>query len=458
MKLYFKRGVTGGFIITILTIGGLGIYSYIGIQQLIAASNVQGQSLKIASQAEQVLVNMMHLETGERGYVITGDSSFLEPYGVVTASINDNISSLIAAAEGDEAKSALVEELKSMVQRKTGIIFEIMQARRESFEKAQAIVMKGEGKKTMDGIRGIVRRIQALEATTFGSGAVYSVQQLDTFRYAFAGALVIPAVIVLFLFYSINNNLNKREEASGQLSKANQEITQLNKDLEAFTYSVSHDLRAPLRSVDGYANILLEDYGHVLDDEAKRTIAVIAKNGRRMGRLIDDLLDFSRLGRKELQWMSLSMEDMVNTVISEIRETPAYNPNASIEIKSLPVVTADHKMMRQVWHNLISNALKYSGKSEKPAVEIGSFTRDNNICYYVRDNGVGFNMQYVSKLFGVFQRLHHNEEFEGTGAGLALTKRIIDRHAGTVWAEGALNEGATFYFSLPQINTHGRSS
>ncbi len=335
----------GGFIITILTISGLGIYSYIGIEQLITASNVQGQSLNIASQAEQVLVKVMHLETGQRGYVITGDSSFLEPYHIATASIIENISSLIKATEGDPVTSALVEELKIMVQRKTGVIFEIIHARRKSFEDAQVVVMNGEGKKWMDGVRDVVRRIQALESTTYGSEVVSSGQRLDIFRYAFAGVLVIPAVIIIFLFYSINSHLNKHEDAAGRLSRANHEVTQLNKDLEAFTYSVSHDLRAPLRSVDGYANILLEDYG---------------------------------------------------------------------------------------------------------AVEIGSFLRENNVCYYVRDNGVGFNMQYVSKLFGVFQRLHHNNEFEGTGVGLALTKRIIDRHAGAVWAEGALNEGATFYFSLPR--------
>jgi light-regulated signal transduction histidine kinase (bacteriophytochrome) len=127
-------------------------------------------------------------------------------------------------------------------------------------------------------------------------------------------------------------------------------------------------------------------------------------------------------------------------------------------VKELPQASADQNMIRQVWHNLISNALKYSGKAENPAVEIGSFLQDNNVCYYVKDNGVGFNMQYVDKLFGVFQRLHTNEEFEGTGVGLALTKRIIDRHDGLVWAEGVLNHGATFYFSLPQITSNGRSS
>lgn len=439
-----------GFIITILTISGLGIYSYLGIRQLITGSNAQSRSLSIASKAEQVMVKSMELEAGQRGFVITGDSAFLEPYDVVTTGISDNISAMLTASVGDSTKRAMVEELKMLTEKHAHIILATLQARKEGFEKSQAMVMNGESKKTMDMIRNGVRRIQGLEATVFGPGMADSLYRLDLFQYAFTGALVIPAVIVAILFYSINGNLMKREQATRSLLRANQEITQLNGDLEAFTYSVSHDLRAPLRSVNGYANVLIEDYGHILDDEAKRTINVIAKNGRRMGQLVDDLLDFSRLGRKEIQRISLSMETMVNTVIDEIRETNHYNPKATIEIKDLPPVNADQNMMRQVWHNLISNALKYSGKTENPAVEIGSFLRDNDVCYYVKDNGVGFNMLYVSKLFGVFQRLHNNEEFEGTGVGLALTKRIIDRHDGLVWAEGALNKGATFYFSIPR--------
>lgn len=417
---------------------------------MIAGGNAQSKSLSIASKAEQVMVKSMELEAGYRGFVITGDSAFLEPYDAVTSNVGDNIAAMIIATEGDSTKRVMVEQLKTLTQDHASIIFATLQIRKESFEKARAIMMNGESKQTMDGIRNGVRRIQALEASVFGPEMASSIYHLDIFQYAFTGALVIPAVVVIFLFYSINGNLMKREEVTRSLLRANQEITQLNGDLEAFTYSVSHDLRAPLRSVNGYANVLIEDYGHILDEEARRTIKVIAKNGRRMGQLVDDLLDFSRLGRKEIQRISLSMETMVNTVIDEIRETHHYNPKATIEVRSLPVANADHNMMRQVWHNLISNALKYSGKTENPAVEIGSFLRDDDVCYYVKDNGVGFNMLYAGKLFGVFQRLHTNEEFEGTGVGLALTKRIIDRHEGLVWAEGVLDKGAIFYFSLPR--------
>lgn len=450
MKLYFKRGVMGGFIITILAISGLGIYSYIGSRRLIEGSAVRNESLKFASFAERVLVNAIDLETGQRGYLISGDSTFLKPYNSAVQSIDNNLQSLEAAAVGKTARLQLAAKLKEFVKKKKEIASATIVLRNESFDKAQAKVANSEGRMAMDSIRATINKIHAAEGRVMNDEAAVAEGQLDIFQYAFTGALVVPAVVVVILFYSINKNLMKREEAVLRLQRANQEITKLNSELESFTYSVSHDLRAPLRSVNGYANVLIEDYGHLLDQEAKRTISVIAKNGRRMGQLIDDLLDFSRLGRKELQRSSLSMDEMVSTIIEEIRETDYFNPKARIDVKVLPAANADVGMMRQVWHNLITNALKYSGKSENPAVEIGSFLRDNDVCYYVKDNGVGFNMMYVNKLFGVFQRLHKDEEFEGTGVGLALTKRIIDRHEGRVWAEGVINEGATFYFSLPR--------
>lgn len=449
MKLYFKRGVVSGFIITILAIGGLGIYAYINIRKLIEGSVIQSRSLVMTTYAEKVLVTTVDLETGQRGYVVTGDSLFLEPYREGIRAIDENLDLLTKATEGFPDKQSKIDELKRLVNRKMQIVKDVIEARNLSFEVAQAKVKSGEGKRAMDDIRLVINEIRGMETDIYGLESASAFDRLDRIQYVFTGFLLVPAAVVVFLFYSINANLNEREEEAAKLKKANDDILTLNHELESFTYSVSHDLRAPLRSVNGYANVLMEDYGDVLDDHGKRTVETIARNGRRMGELIDDLLDFSRLGRKKLDVTLLSMNTMVNTVIEEIKETKNYSTNAKIEINELPDAKADLSMMRQVWYNLISNALKYSGKTENPAVEIGSFFKDNAVCYYVKDNGVGFNMAYVDKLFGIFQRLHKNEEFEGTGVGLALTKRIVDRHGGTIWAEGALNSGATFYFSLP---------
>jgi PAS domain S-box-containing protein len=243
-------------------------------------------------------------------------------------------------------------------------------------------------------------------------------------------------------YVSVCRDITDRKNAEESLNK-------LNAELETFTYSVSHDLRAPLRSIAGYSQILKEDYSEKLDAEGQRITDVIIKNAYRMGMLIDDLLDFTRLGRKEMMKRKVNMPEVVEDVLTQL----TGNENGrKISIKNLVQLSteADPAMIQHVWTNLISNALKYSSKKEITQIEIGAYEEIDSICYYVQDNGAGFDMLYVNKLFGVFQRLHKMNEFEGTGVGLALVKAIVSRHGGKVWAEGKLNEGATFYFTLPR--------
>ncbi|TRX29382.1 response regulator [Flavobacterium franklandianum] len=230
------------------------------------------------------------------------------------------------------------------------------------------------------------------------------------------------------------------------LYELNEELQNSNKELEAFSYSVSHDLRAPLRAINGYAEILNEDYGSKLDDEGKRIIDIIRDNATRMGILIDVLLSFSRLGRKEIQMTEIDMNKMTEEVMVELNKSTTHN--AKIKIGKLHEVKADYGLLRQVMINLISNAVKYSSKKKNPVVEISSEEKNGEIIFSVKDNGAGFDMRYADKLFGVFQRLHSQDEFEGTGVGLAIVQRIISRHEGKSWAEGTVNEGAVFYFSI----------
>ncbi len=221
-----------------------------------------------------------------------------------------------------------------------------------------------------------------------------------------------------------------------------------NNELEAFSYSVSHDLRAPLRAVNGFAKMLRDYAGEQLDTEAQRLVKIIQDNATKMGQLIDDLLTFSRLGRKELQKVNLQMQDMVATFCNEIQ---TENPQRNIQftIHELKPAFGDKTTIKQVWVNLLSNAVKYSQLSSDTIIEIGCNALENETVYYVKDQGAGFDMRYSDKLFGVFQRLHSEKEFEGTGVGLAIVKRIVSKHGGRVWAEGKINEGATFYFSIP---------
>ncbi len=240
-------------------------------------------------------------------------------------------------------------------------------------------------------------------------------------------------------------SFNQRLEQ--MVSDRTQELEMVNKELESFSYSVSHDLRAPLRSIHGYMNIFAEEYSNKFDDEAKRLTTIIMNNTQKMGRLIDDLLAFSQLGRKELIMTHASMKNIVENIWEEYRRVEE-NTKIKCEISELPHAYVDTVTMRQVWVNLISNAIKYSRQKELPSIEIGAEEKEGMVIYHVRDNGAGFDMLYYDKLFGVFQRLHSQKEFEGTGVGLAIVQRIISKHGGRVWAEAKPNEGATFYFSV----------
>lgn len=249
----------------------------------------------------------------------------------------------------------------------------------------------------------------------------------------------------------LNSLIDELESQMSQLKQANTSLEYSNKELDSFSYSVSHDLRAPLRAISGYSQMLTEDYSPKLDEEGKNIIKVIIKNAAKMGALIDDLLTFSRVGKQVINKVQLNMESLVSTVIREL--TLTYKGNAiGWEIKPLENAEGDGSMMNQVMVNLISNAMKYSGQKGTPTIEIGSYRREQEIVYYVKDNGAGFDMKYYNKLFGVFQRLHSSSEFEGTGVGLALVQRIIKKHLGEVWAEAEPLKGATFFFSLPDTS------
>jgi len=226
------------------------------------------------------------------------------------------------------------------------------------------------------------------------------------------------------------------------------QLQAVNKELESFSYSVSHDLRAPLRAINGFTQILVEDYQEKLDEEARDVLSVIIDNSKKMGLLIDNLLEFSRIGKQGISVMNVGMKELADSVVAELKQEYP-NTEHQVNVKMLENIKGDKNMLKQVLINLISNALKYSGKKKEAMIEIGSYKKDNHYIYYIKDNGVGFDMLYYDKLFGVFQRLHSTDEFEGTGVGLAIVQRIITKHGGKVWAEGKVNEGACFYFSLP---------
>jgi PAS domain S-box-containing protein len=240
---------------------------------------------------------------------------------------------------------------------------------------------------------------------------------------------------------------SERRRSELALREAQTRLEAVNKELESFSYSVSHDLRAPLRAVDGFSQAVLEDFGATLPAEGQRQLRVIRAGAQRMGELIDDLLAFSRLGRSPMVKQTVDTGGLVRAVFADLKDQVAGR-ELDLQIAGLPACEGDPALLKQVWINLLSNALKYSSKRARARIEVGARTEHEHVVFFVRDDGAGFDMRYVGKLFGVFQRLHRLEDYEGTGVGLAIVQRIVQRHGGRVWAEGAVDRGATFYFTL----------
>jgi PAS domain S-box-containing protein len=248
-------------------------------------------------------------------------------------------------------------------------------------------------------------------------------------------------------FTKVTRDITERTRLEQEIQQHSIALEAANKELEAFSYSVSHDLRAPLRAIDGFSRVLLEEHAPTLPPEAQHYLNAVRRNSQRMGLLIDDLLAFSHLSRQPLNRQLVRPADLVRQCVDELR-SEQQGRRVEIAIGDLPACQADPALLKQVWMNLMSNALKYTRKQEVAVIEVGSREQAGVCVYFVKDNGVGFDMQYADKLFGVFQRLHRPEDYEGTGVGLAIVQRVIHRHGGRVWAEAAVNKGVTFYFTF----------
>jgi two-component system sensor kinase len=286
--------------------------------------------------------------------------------------------------------------------------------------------------------------------------AIISLSSLD---FLYNGALraqdyfgLLLLLLVILMVALLTERIEKvrtLRSLNNELKKETIKLEDANNELEAFAYSVSHDLRVPLRAIDGFSRIVIEDYEDKLDEEGIRLLNIIRDNTKKMGQLIDDILLLSRAGRQEMKISELDITSLAKNIYNEFNhETDGRNVDFTVD--DLPRTMGDRTLLTQVLTNLIGNAIKFTREKENAKIEVG-FNEDNddNI-YYVKDNGAGFDMEYYDKLFGLFQRLHSQEEFEGTGVGLSIVQRIISRHRGRVWGEGEVSEGATIYFSIPK--------
>lgn len=555
--------LTAGIAVVVLTIAFIVLVSVRQSRQLDNTSREVDHTEQVLKSVQQLVLNTLDNETGARGYVITADSSFLEPLSNSNQKFTKELSDLRGLVTGKPQQLNYLDSLQYYINKRLAFSDSLVQVtKRYVTNPAINMIRQGDGKFYTDKIRQFGNLMEQHESGLLAEGKTQNnltIHRLNIILFAVLAMLL----LLLFLFVRRISSDIKNQNASekkfralldaapdakvivdenGIITMINQqtervfgytkeeligkpveilmpedfhvkhvpqrnsyienpkvrpmgsglelfalkkngqrfpveislspihtdegllvsasvrdvtarkkmenELRKTNAELEAFTYSVSHDLRAPLRGIIGFANILDEDYGSKLDDEAKRITGIIKQNTQKMGQLIDDLLAFSRLGRMELVKTSTDMGLLARDVI---RDLTVSGDAARIkwEISTLPKVHADIKVMKQVWVNLISNAIKYTGKIAEPEIKIGYMKQDGNHIFFISDNGAGFDAKYKGKLFRVFQRLHSENEFEGTGVGLALVEKIVSRHGGTVWAEGEVNKGASFYFSIP---------
>jgi signal transduction histidine kinase len=461
-----KRNTTWGFvfgIITLLTSAGIS-YHFTGLLE--ASSQWVSHTQDALRELQGISTSNLSMQSALRGYLITGEKDYVADlvrakttlkghFGAVRQLTTDNPRQQLAL---DKFEPKLVDEIAFSDQ----TVSKYKQAGRDA---ALGFFTSGLGIKIASDFRTSARALRDEELSLL---AVRSEAAHVAERTAF---LVLPLGTFLSLallavgFFFLNSGAHERDKAERRLQISFREIEQMkndleirvaertrqlevsNKELEAFSYSVSHDLRAPLRAVDGFSQAVLEDFGPSIPLEGHRQLNVIRAATQKMGELIDDLLTFSRLSRQSLTLRTVQTEALVNGVLADLKAQMAGR-TISVTVAALPPCESDPALLKQVWVNLLSNAVKYTSKREHATIEAGCTEQEGENVYFVRDNGTGFDMQYYDKLFGVFQRLHRADEYEGTGVGLAIVQRIVHRHGGRVWAEAAVGVGATFFFTL----------
>ena len=450
-----RLGIAAGFGLALVIPLSVGAASYLSIGELRAALASEAHTRRVLTVVHALEAQLTQAEASLRGFLITADLSQVATYYDATAAVEQIARELRTLTSRDPDQQRRLESLEPLLASKVAHMNQSIEVRQlEPGEPLGGHTSRGAA--MMAEIHSELLRVEAAESNELARRAAEREASVaHTVRLiAYGSGLAI--LLVASASWQLQRAMATRSKAGQEVRRLNRELqagvdqlTAVNQELETFSYTVSHDLRAPLRHINGFVDMLQRSAGPKLDEESRRHLDTIVGAARRMGMLIDDLLAFSRMSRVELQQQRVDLSRLVQGVIAEHLEQQ-LGPRVEIVAAPLPEVSGDASMLRVVFVNLVSNALKYSRTRAQARVEIGSQPgQDGQLVVYVRDNGVGFDMRYADKLFGVFQRLHRAEEFEGTGIGLATVRRIMHRHAGRCWAEGVLDAGATFYISWP---------
>jgi signal transduction histidine kinase len=445
-----KLGLAAAFLLLLL----ISFVTFYSVEQFANSSRLVEHTHLVIKQINQVASDVKDAESAQRGYLITGDEVFLSGHHDVVIKLPNAIAALRALTSDNPAQRDSIDVLQNLADQKMRVLRLGIDTLADRSAISNTEIMElvgGQGRLLMDQLRAQADSMISLEERLLLERAQQVESEAKSTKLWILLGNLLALALLISAFWLILWEIAHRKTAQREIEKSAAQLELTNKELESFSYSVSHDLRSPLRAIDGYSRMFEEDFADRLDDEGRRLLAVIRSSSKKMGQLIDDLLAFSRMGRKQLDTARVDMNALVDEVWADV----CNSARTSLPLKKtvLPAAWGDRALLRQVLMNLLGNALKYSSKRTEPSVEITAKKTEHEVVYSVRDNGVGFDMRFYDKLFGVFQRLHTENEFPGTGVGLAIAKRVVIRHGGRIWAESKLDEYAVFSFSLPKEGT-----
>ncbi|MES2621270.1 MAG: CHASE3 domain-containing protein [Bacteroidota bacterium] len=414
---------------------------YYSTRQVKATSEKVKQSQEAIRQSEQILSLSLDMTVNSREYLLTGDEQYLDLFDHTVTNVHAGIDKLYSLTSDNQVQQRRVDKLEQLTANRVAFAEKTIALKdARGTDAAIKMVNTSEGRHISDSTRQILRSISSEELKMLAGLEAESESSMNSFEKVLITLVAFIDIILILVGLMIFQNQKIRSRYEEQLQESN-------KELESFSYMVSHDLRSPVLAMLGFMRIVKKKYEPGFDEEQKEMFGHIKASAQRMNAIIEDLLALAKHGREKLRPVPVDMNELFKKVWSNMADSMPHS--ATLELGSLPVVETDISMMEQVVVNLCSNAIKYSSRNEKPVVTVGFSKEKDTTTYFVKDNGAGFDMKNYDRLFKAFQRLHHSNEYEGTGIGLLLVKRIIEMHRGKIWAESSPGEGATFYFSLP---------
>jgi len=490
VKNSFDRKIMGGFALALALLLGIEALLYNSTAKQAETARLVARTHEVLAGIQELILRLTDAETARRGFIMTSQNRYLTHYSNAVERVSRVFSHLRTLTRDDPRQQLACAALDPLIRDRFEIYDQSIRGQVNEANPERQVTLTEAGQKIMEEIRTLIGQMEKAEKDVRSSRqAAAEANFLETRRFALVGSAASVTMLGLVFFLLIRENARRQlaevalqkaneelerrvsqrtaevtealagyQRAEEEIKKLNEELEQrvvertaqleaANKELEGFSYAVAHDLRAPLRAIHSFSHILLDDYAPHLDAEAQGYLQLVSANALHVGQQIDTLLEFASLSRRALAKQTVAPTPLVQQVLDELRPTYEHR-QVEIVIGDLPTCQADPLLLTQVWANLLENALKFTRGRAVAHIEVGCYDRQGEQVYFVRDNGVGFEMQYVAKLFGVFQRLHRVEDYEGTGVGLALTQRIVQRHGGRIWAEAAMDQGATVYFAL----------